>query len=279
MKKKCAKRASHKIEVVMPYHCSEIQSILQLNHDVYDDDTGKCSSSNFDDADHVNPVVVPVLVLHEGVMWRGLCPLFNLVVQRGENRNEQYKRHQQQQQDSICREKIVYSPSYSRVLKRRRRFFYEWLRRGISNNNNNAESLPVAAAAARITLLPPYTSSPDFYTCSLFITWEHILIRLQSLQAFTSTLGGGYFFCGQLHVAIELARYQRKLALALRDDHVAGICTVVSLKRKKVSPFHTSVDTFYFLMYSIRMKTQPTTTNKIDILRFAIFFFVFSILE
>jgi hypothetical protein len=53
---------------------------------------------------------------------------------------------------------------------------------------------------------------------------------LQSLQAYTSTLGGGYFFCGQLHAAIELARYQRKLALALHDDHGAGICTVVSEK-------------------------------------------------
>ena len=61
---------------------------------------------------------------------------------------------------------------------------------------------------------------------SALVRLENKLIRLGSLNAYIATLGGGYFLCRYLETAILLARYQRKVALALNDEHLAGQCTV-----------------------------------------------------
>ena len=52
------------------------------------------------------------------------------------------------------------------------------------------------------------------------------MIRLQSLNAFFSTLGGGYFLCRYLTTAVQLARWQRTIALSLGDRDLAARCTV-----------------------------------------------------
>ena len=52
------------------------------------------------------------------------------------------------------------------------------------------------------------------------------MVRLQSLNAFFSTLGGGYFLCRYLTTAVQLARWQRTIALSLGDRDLAARCTV-----------------------------------------------------
>jgi hypothetical protein len=216
-----AERDTQKINIIAPNHCSEIPGLHQLSSAVFDNVSDSCRA-NFQHTGQFTTLLVQVL--HEGVMWRGLCPLLQIVPRYIVGMNHQHDNHQQ---SGNCSSNDRISLSHSSLLQRRRRFFFDWVRRvqnaAITTNRNENTALS-------LIIFPPYTSIPDFYTCSLFITWEHTLIRLQSLQAYTSTLGGGYFFCGQLHAAIELARYQRKLALALHDDHAAGICTVVSEK-------------------------------------------------
>lgn len=84
-----------------------------------------------------------------------------------------------------------------------------------------------------IFLIPAYpspSSHSTLYTEQLFarslVKLENMRIRLQSLNAYVATLGGGYFLCRYLTTAISLAKYQRKLALALGDCSLAMKCTV-----------------------------------------------------
>lgn len=84
-----------------------------------------------------------------------------------------------------------------------------------------------------IFFLPPYPSplsNSTLYTEKLFtkalVKLENMQIRLQSLNAYVATLGGGYFLCRFLSTAISLANYQRRLALALGDYSLAMKCTI-----------------------------------------------------
>jgi hypothetical protein len=81
--------------------------------------------------------------------------------------------------------------------------------------------------------VPPYPSplsKSTLYTEKLFtkalVRLENMQIRLQSLNAYVATLGGGYFLCRFLSTAISLANYQRRLALALGDYSLAMKCTI-----------------------------------------------------
>lgn len=61
---------------------------------------------------------------------------------------------------------------------------------------------------------------------SSLVSLENKRIRLQTLNAFIATLGGGYFLCRHLTTAVALARSQRAVAMALNDRDLAGRCTV-----------------------------------------------------
>ena len=84
-------------------------------------------------------------------------------------------------------------------------------------------------------ILPPYPYDDAAASCSLrpekiftsrLVKLENIMVRLQSLNAFFSTLGGGYFLCRYLSIAVRLARSQRAIALSLGDRNLAARCTV-----------------------------------------------------
>ena len=86
-----------------------------------------------------------------------------------------------------------------------------------------------------MVFLPPYphigctsppTLEPERLFTSRLVRLENIMIRLQSLNAFFSTLGGGYFLCRYLTTAVQLARWQRTIALSLGDRDLAARCTV-----------------------------------------------------
>lgn len=86
-----------------------------------------------------------------------------------------------------------------------------------------------------IIILPPYphvnctsppTLEPERLFTSRLVRLENAAIFLQSLNSFVSTLGGGYFLCRYLTTAVQLARWQRAIALSLGDRDLAGRCTV-----------------------------------------------------
>mmetsp|Transcript_16881 Transcript_16881/g.23892 ORF Transcript_16881/g.23892 Transcript_16881/m.23892 type:complete len:466 (+) Transcript_16881:182-1579(+) len=83
-----------------------------------------------------------------------------------------------------------------------------------------------------LLIFPPYyiqsSSSlrPEKSFSSKLVKLENLQIRLQTLNAYIATLGGGYFLCRYLSTAVNLARYQRCVALALGDHSLADKCTI-----------------------------------------------------
>jgi len=84
-----------------------------------------------------------------------------------------------------------------------------------------------------IFILPPNQTPSPFASlraeqifASALVKQENLNIRLQTLNAYVATLGGGYFLCKYLKIAVKLARYQRTIAYALDDHNLAMKCTV-----------------------------------------------------
>mmetsp|Transcript_46857 Transcript_46857/g.98368 ORF Transcript_46857/g.98368 Transcript_46857/m.98368 type:complete len:453 (+) Transcript_46857:1-1359(+) len=90
-----------------------------------------------------------------------------------------------------------------------------------------------------LLLLPPnplhcnfeyYSRNPSTAPNSTFalrlIYLENTLIRLTSLSAYISTLGGGFFLCRYLSTAISLARRQCQIALLRGDSDMAMKCRI-----------------------------------------------------
>lgn len=100
-----------------------------------------------------------------------------------------------------------------------------------STNNNTLNTLLVI-------ILPPnpyrlsvtYSRFPSTHPTShasiLIISHENNLIRLQSVSAYISTLGGGYFLCRHLSTAIVLARKQGALAAMRGDQDMIWRCRI-----------------------------------------------------
>lgn len=77
-----------------------------------------------------------------------------------------------------------------------------------------------------LCVLPPTTTSPDKTFLSVVLKTEHSMLQLQSLSAWLSTLGGGYFFCKRLSVSLQLARRQKALAVRLNDISMVRQCSI-----------------------------------------------------
>ena len=89
-----------------------------------------------------------------------------------------------------------------------------------------------------VVILPPnpfykcitYSRIPSSSPTSLFagrlIYNENNLIRLTSLSAYISTMGGGFFLCRYLSTAVSMARHQCRIALIRGDEEMAFKCRI-----------------------------------------------------
>ena len=73
--------------------------------------------------------------------------------------------------------------------------------------------------------LQPSTSPTSNISLRL-ICLENLMIKLVSVTALVSTLGGGYFLCNYLSTAVSLARQQCILALMRGDLHMSLKCRI-----------------------------------------------------
>jgi len=86
-----------------------------------------------------------------------------------------------------------------------------------------SRSLP----ALTLVIVPPsIDESPNATFLSVVLRTEHRMLKLQTMSAVLSTLGGGYFFCKHLSVSLLLARQQRALAIKLGHIGMIRQCTV-----------------------------------------------------
>ena len=89
-----------------------------------------------------------------------------------------------------------------------------------------------------VVILPPnpfykdttFSRMPSTSPTSLFagrlIYYENKLIRLTSVSALISTLGGGFFLCHYLSTAVTMARQQHRIALVRGDEEMALRCRI-----------------------------------------------------
>jgi len=89
-----------------------------------------------------------------------------------------------------------------------------------------------------VVILPPnpifkgmtYSRIPSTSPTSLFsgrlIHNENTLIRLTSLSAYISTMGGGFFLCRYLSTAVSMARQQCRIALLRGDEEMSFKCRI-----------------------------------------------------
>lgn len=70
------------------------------------------------------------------------------------------------------------------------------------------------------------SSSPTSLFSKRLITYENTMIRLTSISAYISTLGGGFFMCRYLSTAVALARQQCRIALIRGDEEMAFRCRI-----------------------------------------------------
>lgn len=102
-----------------------------------------------------------------------------------------------------------------------------------------------------IWIQPPSTTYFHKYFTYLLLTWEHQMILYQSMAAWISTLGGGYFFCRHLSTALTLAQKQLKIALLMGDYTMAYKCII---------------NQAYSYIYSGQFQMALDTIDKVDIL-------------
>ena len=70
------------------------------------------------------------------------------------------------------------------------------------------------------------SSSPTSLFAGRLIFNENTLIRLTSLSAYISTMGGGFFLCRYLTTAVAMARQQCRIALIRGDEEMAFKCRI-----------------------------------------------------
>jgi hypothetical protein len=92
--------------------------------------------------------------------------------------------------------------------------------------NSSAPPQKETAHHLVIWIQPPSSTYYQKDFSKALIAWENTLILYQSLAAWISTLGGGYFFCRHLRTAVALAQQQRQIALLMGDCNMAYKCTI-----------------------------------------------------
>jgi hypothetical protein len=107
-----------------------------------------------------------------------------------------------------------------------------------NNNNNNKHSTEFHIVITKnnhysfphkqitIVIPPSLVHIPDARSRALMLGTESQAIALLSLNAYVSTLGGGYFLCRRVDVALQMAYKQHQIAVRLGNPELAGQCRV-----------------------------------------------------
>lgn len=103
--------------------------------------------------------------------------------------------------------------------------------RNTSSDQNKQRNLSVVILPPNpLHKYPTYSRMPSSSPTSLFagrlIYNENTLIRLTSMSAYISTMGGGFFLCRYLSTAVAMARQQCRIALIRGDEEMAFKCRI-----------------------------------------------------
>lgn len=126
--------------------------------------------------------------------------------------DEEDNKHEQQQQQTTKRHKTS-SPNTIHIL--------------VDDNNNNTTTNNDEKAKIITILIPDsIIRIPDARARAILSGTESRAIALLSLNAYVSTLGGGYFLCKRVDVALQMAYRQHQIAVMLDNSELAGQCRI-----------------------------------------------------
>ena len=209
---------SMQVRILAPLHCSTSQHLIE-----------SCLRREPDRCAVSTQLIIPVACSDDRIFWRGVFPLFfdehsiasKAVAVFLDSFHPQpfLEPAQLRTQTDLYLQVQHIVPLYFTTSNRSKQL-----------NRKKTRDSPIHLT---ILLLPPYPSPvpsrslrPEkIFTFSL-VRWENRLIQLQSVNAYIATLGGGFFLCRYLSQAVQLARMQRQVALALGDASLASKCTL-----------------------------------------------------
>ena len=184
----------------------------------------------------------------DGVMWKGLVPL--LMGERDQSTasaNMKYvalKVLIQHFNDSILRIELDHTNSSDDgvdiINDQNQSDKGDWMTDQINmvmkDDSRNTSSDQSAQYNLSVVILPPNpfvttysrmsSSSPTSLFAGRLIYNENTLIRLTSMSAYISTMGGGFFLCRYLSTAVAMARQQCRIALIRGDEEMAFKCRI-----------------------------------------------------
>jgi len=168
---------------------------------------------------------IAIQCLSEGVAWRGLCPLLL------ESSHSTAKQAAQ-----ILLTTYGTSNLNSTSLNMPSKLLLDdkegirWKRRIIRRVHAQKKKIGKDDRVMFLLVLPPHfipkRLCAELIFTSALVKLENTLIQMQSISAFLATLGGGYFLCRYLGIAVNLARQQRAVALAMGDHESADRCSI-----------------------------------------------------
>ena len=173
-----------------------------------------------------------IISLHsEGVMWKGLLPLFSPATSR---------------RVKSCTMNIIINLFHNKCISHVAK-----CAKDMSEANNNLYKTEIHESFHTFTftsgrdhpsnnstilfIIPHYTtqyysrtsaSRPTNIFALGLISYEKVFIQLTSISAYISTLGGGAFMCKYLSTAVSLARQQRVISLLRGDYELSLKCRI-----------------------------------------------------
>jgi len=218
-----------RVLVYIPLHCTSLASLF--HHFCKPESSFESSEQSFDE----NKIPTLVLSCHGegGMIWRGIVPIL-LHAKKAQSSlfiNNLFKHFHT---DMHCPFNPL--PSKSEFF-----LFSSYI------EPMNMKSLVGPSSLQQnfqLIILPPFptpytypnTSSiksqaylhlyPERIYTPYLIQSQNRILKLQTLNAYLSTMGGGYFLCRCLTISIQIARQQQRVALALGDLPLALKCIV-----------------------------------------------------
>ena len=152
---------------------------------------------------------------HDGVCWRGLYPI---LMQAKRRVSLTLLLRSFRRATVVARRKVSVARNeeedHQRIRHRSVALRFPFQNR--SNMDPNSD----------VVVLPPTQTRLSLAWNMRLLHWESIHVKVQTLTAWVSTLGGGYFLCRHLDTAVQLARQQRFLATWIGDETMADRCTI-----------------------------------------------------
>ena len=220
---------------IIPRHSSTLEyisstSFQEICEIILQEDA--CSKDHDDNDDiQQQEFSICIISLHsEGVMWKGLLPLFSPMTSR-RIKNYALNVIMNQFHNSIIHTDANCAKDVNKANNKCKTEIHESFHTFTFTSGRRCSS----KHSTILFIIPHYTtqyysrtsaSRPTNIFSLCIISYEKLFIQLTSISAYISTLGGGAFMCKYLSTAVALARQQCTISLLRGDYELSLKCRI-----------------------------------------------------